>query len=134
MILDVDLTKYNEWNQKFQSLFALFDFNFDLAMKCVQNPRIAALYAKKLGRTLKEIRGFAAAWMKMLRNRKSFVMSHPKKLEIANKILDARKDKNVLHFPLQLKMQSNLDLEEPLYYIANKRNKRINRLLKTLTV
>jgi hypothetical protein len=30
-------------------------------MKCVQNPRIAALYAKKLGRTLKEIRGFAAA-------------------------------------------------------------------------
>lgn len=103
VILDVDLTKYNEWNQKFQSLFALFDFNFDLAMKCVQSPRIAALYAKKLGRTLKEIRGIAAAWMKMLRNRKSFVMSHPKKLEIANKILDARKDKKCITFSATIK-------------------------------
>lgn len=72
-------------------------------MKCVQSPRIAALYAKKLGRTLKEIRGFAAAWMKMLRNRKSFVMSHPKKLEIANKILDARKDKKCITFSATIK-------------------------------
>lgn len=103
VLLDADLTQYNEWNQKFQSLFALFDFNFDLAMKCVQNPRTAAIYAKRLGRTQKEIRGFAAAWMKMLRNRKSFVMSHPKKLEIANKILDARRDKKCITFSATIK-------------------------------
>lgn len=103
VILNVDLEQYNEWNQKFQSLFSIFNFDFKLAMDCIQNLNIATAYAKKIGRTLKEVRGYAAVWMKMLRNRKSFVMSHPKKFEIANKILDARINKKCITFSATIK-------------------------------
>lgn len=103
VILNVDLEKYNEWNQKFQSLFSIFNYDFKLAMDCIQNPRIATIYANKIGKTLKEVKGFAAAWMKMLRNRKSFVMSHPKKFEVANRILDARIDKKCITFSATIK-------------------------------
>lgn len=103
VILNVDLEKYNEWNQKFQSLFSIFNYDFKLAMNCIQNPRVATMYANKIGKTLKEVKGFAAAWMKMLRNRKSFVMSHPKKFEVANKILDARTDKKCITFSATIK-------------------------------
>lgn len=103
VILDVDLTQYNEWNKKFQSLFSLFNFDFKLAMNCIQNPNIAATYSKKIGKTMKELRGLAAVWMKMLRNRKLFVMSHPKKIEIANKILDARNTKKCITFSATIK-------------------------------
>lgn len=103
VILNVDLEKYNEWNQKFQSLFSIFNYDFKLAMNCIQNPRVAAMYANKIGKTLKEVKGFAAAWMKMLRNRKSFVMSHPKKFEVANRILDARTDKKCITFSATIK-------------------------------
>jgi hypothetical protein len=36
--------------------------------------------------------------MRCLRLRKQFVQSHPKKLEIAKKIIEARKDKKILTF------------------------------------
>lgn len=41
--------------------------------------------------------------MKYLRARKSFVMSHPKKFEIANKILDARSDRKCILFTASIK-------------------------------
>ncbi|MEG0773569.1 helicase-related protein [Clostridium sp.] len=41
--------------------------------------------------------------MRYLRLRKSFVMSHPKKLEIANKILDYRADKKCILFTATVK-------------------------------
>lgn len=37
--IKVDLTEYNEYNQKFQNLFAIFDHDFKLAMDLIQNPR-----------------------------------------------------------------------------------------------
>ena len=36
--------------------------------------------------------------MRCLRLRKQFVQSHPKKIEIARKIINARKDKKILTF------------------------------------
>ena len=41
--------------------------------------------------------------MRMLQKRKNFVMSHPKKLEIANKILDYRTDKKCITFSATIK-------------------------------
>ena len=81
----------------------MFNFNFNLAMGCVTNARVATAYGKKVGRSGKEIRGYAAAWMKLLHTRKSFVMSHPKKFEIANKILDARSNKKCIIFSATIK-------------------------------
>jgi superfamily II DNA or RNA helicase len=41
--------------------------------------------------------------MRMLQKRKNFVMSHPKKFEIANKILDHRTDKKCITFSATIK-------------------------------
>lgn len=103
VLIDVDLSTYHEWNQKFQSLFSIFNFEFSTAMNCINNPVFTAKYAKKTGWGTTQIRGFAAAWMRMLRKRKSFVMSHPKKFEIADKILDARGDKKSITFSATIK-------------------------------
>lgn len=103
VLIDVDLSLYHEWNQKFQSLFSIFNFEFNTAMNCINKPEFSAKYAKKTGWDVSQIRGFAAAWMRMLKKRKSFVMSHPKKFEIADKILDARSNKKCITFSATIK-------------------------------
>lgn len=103
VILNVDLTQYDIWNQKFQFLFSIFNFDFKLARNCIKRNNVAAIYAKKVGKTAKEIKGLAVAWMRMLQKRKNFVMSHPKKFEIANKILDHRTDKKCITFSATIK-------------------------------
>lgn len=101
--LKVDLTQYNEYNQKFQNLFAIFDHDFKLAMELIQKPNKVKIWAKRKGIDEKNARGYLAAWMKMLRNRKNFIQSHPKKIEVAEKILNARKDKKSITFSATIK-------------------------------
>ena len=103
VLIDVDLTSYHEWNQKFQSLFSIFNFEFNTVMSCIDKPEFSIKYAKKTGWDPAQIRGFAAAWMRMLKKRKSFVMSHPKKFEIADKILDARSNRKCITFSATIK-------------------------------
>lgn len=103
VLIDVDLSSYHEWNQKFQSLFSIFNFEFNTAMSCINKPEFSIKYAKKTGWDPTQIRGFAAAWMRMLKKRKSFVMSHPKKFEIADKILDARSNRKCITFSATIK-------------------------------
>lgn len=105
VLLDVDLKQYNDWNQKFQSLFSIFGFDFQLAMSIITDKygTIVKKQSKRLGIPEKELKGYASAWMNLLRKRKGFVMSHPKKFEIANKILDARKDKKCITFSATIK-------------------------------
>lgn len=103
VLIDVDLSSYHEWNQKFQSLFSIFNFEFNTAMSCINKLEFSIKYAKKTGWDPTQIRGFAAAWMRMLKKRKSFVMSHPKKFEIADKILDARSNRKCITFSATIK-------------------------------
>ena len=115
VLIDVDLSLYHEWNQKFQSLFSIFNFEFNTVMSCISRPGFASKYAKKTGWSESQVKGFAAAWMRMLRKRKSFVMSHPKKFEIAEK---------QLLFQLLLKMQ-NILRNEDMFYIVNRKRRKI---------
>lgn len=64
-------------------------------MTCVTKPTTRAKVAKQLGIPKKQFDSICYGWMKCLKNRKAFITSHPKKLEIAEKILNFRKDKNV---------------------------------------
>ena len=103
VLIKVDLSQYEEINRKFQSIFAVFGHDFKLVMSLVQNPTKVAIWSKKHGYEEKTIRGFLAAFMKLLKLRKSFVMSHFKKFEIANKILDYRTDKKCVIFSATVK-------------------------------
>lgn len=103
VLIDVDMTQYWEYNSKFQQLFAFFNHDFKLVMELVRNPNKAKVWAKKNGKLEGAVRGYCAQFMKYLRARKSFVMSHPKKFEIANKILDARPNNKCILFTASVK-------------------------------
>lgn len=85
-----DFEYYQEASRKFQEMFSIFNFDFKEAMRCVQDIRHRRIYAKTLGIDHKDMDGITFTWMKNMKERKDFVNNHPKKLEIARKILEAR--------------------------------------------
>ena len=103
VMLDVDMTEYNKWNQEFIGFFSQLGFDFNLAMRLSTNLIERRKYAKKLGVDYKQIDAICFGWMDRLRKRKKFVQSHPHKLEIARKILNARKDKKCIIFASTIK-------------------------------
>ncbi len=90
VLIDVDMTQYTEYNAKFQRLFSFFNHDFKLIMGLIKSPSRAKAWAKSNGKSEGVVRGCCTQFMKYLRARKSFVMSHPKKFEVARKILAAR--------------------------------------------
>ena len=53
--------------------------------------------------------------MRCLQQRKKFVMSHPKKIEIAKKIIAARKDKKIITFSATIKDAESLKVGYTLH-------------------
>lgn len=123
VLLDVDLTEYQEMNKKFIGYFSYFDWKFDIAMKCATNYKFRQQYAKQMGFKLKDLTIISMDWMRMLQGRKKFVMSHPKKLEVANKIINARKDKKIITFSATIK---DSELFDTPYVFHSKKSKKKN--------
>lgn len=103
VFIDVDLTEYNKANQTFMSAFAFFNFEWDKAMKCCTDTIFRNKYAKQMGYTIKEVSAKAFAWNKAMQFRKRFIADHPKKIEIAKKILEARKNTKAITFNSSIK-------------------------------
>ena len=124
VMLDVDLTEYNKLNQTFIGFFSQMNYDFELAMKCATDAMYRNKIAKKLGLKPKELAGIAFGWLKALKGRKAFVQSHPKKFEIARKILDARKDKKCITFSATIKDAESLNDGE--FVLHSKKSKKQN--------
>ena len=124
VLLDVDLAEYNEWNRKFIGFFSYMNYDFNLAMKLATNAITRNKYAKKLGLKPKELAGIAYGWMQALRKRKAFVQSHPKKFEIAEKILNFRKDKKCVTFSATIK---DAEKFKTGYVLHSKKSKKENK-------
>lgn len=124
VMLDVDLTEYNKLNQTFIGFFSQMNYDFELAMKCATDAMYRNKIAKKLGLKPKELAGIAFGWLKALKGRKAFVQSHPKKFEIARKILDARKDKKCITFSATIKDAESLNNGE--FVLHSKKSKKQN--------
>lgn len=98
VMIKTDLTKYNELNKRFNAYFSYFGWDFQTAMKSVQDVFFRRKWCKENNLNFKEATAMTYDWMRCLRLRKQFVQSHPKKIEIARKIINARKDKKILTF------------------------------------
>lgn len=98
VMIKTDLTEYNELNRKFNAYFSFFNWDFQIAMKCVQDVFFRRRWCKENNVNFKEASAMSYDWMRCMRLRKQFVQSHPKKIEIARKIIEARKDKKILTF------------------------------------
>lgn len=98
VLIDVDLTEYNELCKTFNQCFAYFNFDFTAAMDCATDIIKCSMYAKKLGLDRNTVMGVAQKWNRAMRKRKEFIYNHPKKMEIAKKIIKARADKKCITF------------------------------------
>lgn len=98
VLLEVDLKQYEEYTRTFNQCFAQFGFDFNLAMDCATDIVKARAFAKKAGLDGNTIMGVAQKWNRCMRKRKEFIYNHPKKMEIAKKIINARADRKGITF------------------------------------
>lgn len=110
VLLDVDLKEYDNANQLFLKCFSFFNFDWDLAMTVATNVFKAQQYAKHINCTLKEVQSCAYGFIKSLKTRKSFIANHPKKLEIAKKIIEARQHSKIITFNGSIKQCEAYDM------------------------
>ena len=127
VLLEVDdLDEYKRHNADFINAFSFFEFNFELAMACVTNVRYRRAYAKKMKIPHTEVDGITFTWLRALKARKSFVMEHPKKIEITRKILCARQNKKSLTFSPTIKMAEKIGIGSVIH---SKNTKKKNSIL-----
>ena len=117
ILLDVDLTEYNEYNQKFNEAFAFFDYNFSLCMSFTGKDGWKSIekfikdrcpeYSKR-AEFRKIVIPMVYQFTQNLQKRKKFISSHPKKIEITNKILEAYQDRKCITFSSTIAMAEKI--------------------------
>ena len=123
VLLDVDLTEYDNLTKTFNQCFAIFGFDFNLAMNCSTNIITCRKVAKQFGMDYKLLMGVAQKWNRAMRARKTFIQNHPKKFEIAKKILAARKDSKAMTFSATIKQAESFGFG---YVVHSKQKKKEN--------
>ena len=125
VLLDVDLTEYNKINQEFIRCFSFFQYDFKLAMNCITNVFRQQQYAKQINCPLNDVRACAYGFNKALKARKMFIANHPKKLEIAKKIIEARPHAKIITFNSSIKQCEAYNLG---YVLHSKNTKKKNQM------
>lgn len=117
VLLDVDnISEYKALNKEWTEHFEFFQFDFNLAMSMVK-PGIGwknklayrdELYKgndeKRKKEILQSINYHSVRFMQTMQQRKSFINNHPKKIDIAKKIIEARSDKKIITFSNNVNM------------------------------
>ena len=129
VLLDVDLTEYKIQHALFLENFATFDYKFDVAMAAACGVRSGSRFIKypaqcqlewakflagpnagkaKIDDALDRVKGAAYQWLKAMQARKAYSMKHPHKIEVAQKILDARPDSKAITFSATIEMAEKI--------------------------
>lgn len=77
-----------------------------------------------MGLDVKKTAAIAMDWMRVMKKRKDFVMNHPKKLEVARKILNARPNCKAITFSATIKMAEDIGVG---YTIHSQKKTRENK-------
>lgn len=106
-----DISEYQKMNAEFNEHFGFFGYDFDLVCnklvgkdgykyRLALRDKLVSPNASKQEKSdmLKLITMHAMGAMRILQQRKKFVNTHPKKIEIANRIIAARNDKKIITF------------------------------------
>jgi superfamily II DNA or RNA helicase len=113
VMIDVDdINVYNELNTEFLDHFSFFNHNFDIAMATATDYQYRNEYIRTLSqgnpsekqRLSKIVHAHAFGFIRALKGRKEFIYNHPKKIKIANLILENRQDKKAITFWKTIKM------------------------------
>lgn len=122
VILDVDdIDIYKEYNRQFQIDFEFFNYDWDKVMSCI-GPKGFINRAKlrdemcpngspeERKRVFQAITYHATSFMRVIQQRKAFINNHPKKLEIARKIIEARSNSKIITFSNNVKMAESIGM------------------------
>jgi superfamily II DNA or RNA helicase len=83
---EVDRERYTKMHDEFNKHFAMFNFDFDLAMRCATNKETREELANKLGWEVDRVNAATFAWNRNMRNRKHFLYHIEAKIEAAIEI------------------------------------------------
>lgn len=98
VLIEVDLAEYKQLNKQFIHHFSFFNFDFNLAMRCVKNIVSKRLYAKHLGCSEKDVTIQTMGFVRNMHAKNNFIKNHPMKVEVTNLILEHRQDKKCITF------------------------------------
>ncbi len=121
-----DIDTYKEYNKSFVASFEFFNFNWNLAMSMVgpkgyiaQNdyrdqlcPRGSQEERKNV---LKNIKFHSMNFMRSIQKRKAYINNHPKKIEIARQIIEARSNFKIITFSNNIKMAESIGMGGQVY-------------------
>lgn len=125
VLIDVDnIQEYKNINKEWTEHYEFFQFDFNLAMSMVK-PGVGwknkliyrdSLYSgnddSKKKEILKQINYHSVRFMQLMQQRKSFINNHPKKIELAKKIINARPDKKIITFSNNINMAESIGIGE----------------------
>ena len=120
-----DIELYRQLNRQFNESFSVFNFDFGLAMKCLTNIIARRTYGKKMGIPASEMDAITFTWNRTLKARKAYVMDHPKKIEITQKILAARRQSKAITFSATIKQAEKIGEG---YIVHSGKTKKKNRM------
>lgn len=116
VLIDVDdIDKYKEYNREFTEHFEFFNFDFGLAMSMVgkdgyknraklRDDMCIGVSSEERKSMFKTITYHATGFARVMKARKEFIQNHPKKIEIARKIIGARPNAKIITFSSNVKM------------------------------
>lgn len=127
VLLDVDdIDYYKELNKEFIRYFEFFGFDFQKCRACcgkegwkyklkLRDEMYKGNDESKKKEILQAITINSVELMRVMQKRKAFINNHPKKIEIARKIMEARKDKKIITFSNNVKMAEAIQNGENVY-------------------
>ena len=120
VLIDVDdIDTYQKYNKEFVEHYEFFNFDFGLAMSLLgpkgfinraklRDERCSNGTEEQRKAMFKAITYHATAFMRCIQQRKAFINNHPKKIEIARRIIEARSDKKIITFSNNIKMAESI--------------------------
>lgn len=139
VLIDVDdIETYRNLNKEWLEHFEFFGFDFDKAMSCtgkdgwryklqLRDEMYNGNDEDKRKKILNEISYHSAGFMRTMTQRKAFINNHPKKIEIAKKIIEARQDKKIITFSNNVKMAESISNGQYVY--TGKTSKKKGRIM-----
>lgn len=122
VILEVDdMDVYKKFNKEFQQSFEFLGYDFNLAMSLLgpkgfinrsklRDERCPNGSEKERKDMFKAITYHATNFMRAIQSRKAFINNHPKKIEIARRIIEARPDSKIITFSNNIKMAESIGM------------------------
>ncbi len=128
VLIDVDdIDIYKSYNKEFTQHFEFFNYDFNVAMSMVgpkgyikriqMRDEILPSNASKEDKSnaLKNITYHAMGFTRVIQARKKFINNHPKKIELCNKIMNARKNSKIITFSKNVSMAEAIENGKNVY-------------------